>query len=105
MRGLTKISPVATGGIVAFHPLSLAVRLRDSDRLCDSLIPIKSGIVSLTFRSKSTCGYPTVLAHSPLHSVVWTFLSDLIGARVRIPMYYCIVPHLEPIVKIKIELN
>jgi len=37
MRGMTKISPVATGGIVAFHPPSLAVRLRDGDRLCDSL--------------------------------------------------------------------
>lgn len=34
----TDRSPVAAGGIIAFHPFSIAVRLEENDRLCDSLI-------------------------------------------------------------------
>jgi hypothetical protein len=34
---ITSKSPVAAGGIVSFHTSSIAVRLQDEDRLCDSL--------------------------------------------------------------------
>jgi hypothetical protein len=43
MCHITDQSPVAAGGIVSFHPCSIAVRLQDHDRLCDSLNPPYGG--------------------------------------------------------------
>ncbi len=55
MRGfLSSCSAVAAGGIVTFHPLSLAVGLRDYDRLCDSLILSIQESFPMIFRYRDT---------------------------------------------------
>jgi len=82
------LSPVAAGGIVS---VSYTILSRQAVGLWSSLWlshPVNSGIVPFPFgfrhQSRRTSG--SVLAHSPLHSAVWTFLSDVsVGARVRIP--------------------
>ena len=62
-------------GLSAFHPLSLAVGLRDYDRLCDSLILLIQESSPIAFAIESTRSYDVPLTRDPLHSAVWTFLS------------------------------
>ncbi len=86
------LSSVTAGGIVTFHPSPIAVRLQGNDRLCDSLILSVQESFPASFDVRTPAVARLRLRGVPSHSAVWTFLSDWIGARIRIPRYIYIIP-------------
>lgn len=100
---ITDRSPVAAGGIITFHPFSIAVRLKEYDRLCDSqdrlnpvLFPIPFGIGTLGLATRSLRSVPCI----PLSGLSSRQQLRSCGrARIRIPMCPIIISKIVLIVK------